>query len=138
MVILKKLLITLIFSTLLLADDIQLAIKIYSSIAYECTGKVNPKIYLHGDLGMLYDVDSINRTHKCSDADFVITSTLKQLPPKCEDKIIFTNKYRLFQESKQIIGAFFWQKGRPNIIFDRERLKNQNIKLSNSFEKYIE
>ncbi len=134
----KKLLITLIFSTLLVADDVELAIKIYSSIAYECTGKVNPKIYLHGDLNLLYDVESINRTHECKDADFVIISTLKSLPLECESKVLFTNKYRLFKNSQHIVGAFFWQKGRPNIIFDKERLEDNNIRLSDSFQKYIE
>jgi hypothetical protein len=59
-------------------------------------------------------------------------------PQQCSNKPIFTNNYRLFKNFPQIIGAFFWQKGRPNIIFDAERLKEQNIVLDPSYDKYIE
>ncbi|MEA2111948.1 MAG: hypothetical protein U9P71_07875 [Campylobacterota bacterium] len=134
----KKLLITLIVSVVLLANDTQLAIKIYNSIAHECTKKVEAKIYLHGDLDILYNNKSINRTYDCADADFVITSTLLGLPSECNSKIIFSNKYRLFKQSNRVVGAFFWQKGRPNIIFDRERLQKSGIELSDNFQKYIE
>jgi hypothetical protein len=137
-VILKTVLLTLLLLLQLGANDRELAIKIYNSIAFECTKKADPKIYLHGDLSTLYETNKINRTYTCSDADFVIVSTLDLLPSSCEGKLVFTNKYRLFMKKPRIIGAFFWQKGRPNIIFAKERLERENITLSTDFQKYIE
>jgi hypothetical protein len=137
-VVLKIVILILFLARQLLASDTDLAIKIYNSIALECTQKKEPKIYLHGELESLYDTDVFNRTYECADADFVITDTLKMLPQSCDGKIIFTNKYRLFMQEERILGAFFWQKGRPNIIFDKKRLERDNITLSPSFNKYIE
>jgi len=135
---LKTLLLSLLLVLQLWANDKELAIQIYNSIAFECTKKTDPKIYLHGDLGALYETNKINRTYECSDADFVIVSTLDMLPQSCDGKLTFTNKYRLFMKEDRIIGAFFWQKGRPNIIFGKKRLERENITLSADFQKYIE
>lgn len=63
----------------------------------------------------------------------------KKLPKTIKKNVlIFTTNIDLFYDNDQVIGAFYWQKGRPNLIFLRERLKKYNIKLSSEFENYIE
>ncbi len=53
--------------------------------------------------------------------------------------LLFVGSYPLLLEhTKEAIGGFFWQKGRPNIIFLRKNLQEHNITLPQEFAKYIE
>lgn len=72
-----------------------------------------------------------------SDADLIIVS--KSLPQNLStNTVIITTEYGLLKKDERIIGAFFWQKGRPNLLFLRPRMQKTNISLSNEFNKYIE
>ncbi len=54
-------------------------------------------------------------------------------------KIIFVNSYTLLKRyQKGVIGGFFWQKGRPNIVFLRKPLQLHHITLPPDLQKYIE
>ena len=79
-------------------------------------------------------------TDNCLEADILFVDTLKHLPKECiEDHKIFVTKYRDFISNKdKIIGAFFWQKGRPTIIFNKNRLEDFGIELPQKYSKYIE
>ncbi|MEA3373523.1 MAG: hypothetical protein U9Q62_07520 [Campylobacterota bacterium] len=134
----KKLLLTLLIGFNLFASDAELAAKIHLSIAKECTKKQNPKIYLHGDIKELRHNSTITTTLKCEEADFVIASTIQNLPDSCRGKLLFATRYKVFKKHPEVFGAFFWQKGRPNIIFDALSLKEHNLTLHPSFNKYIE
>ncbi len=55
------------------------------------------------------------------------------------DKPIFVKKYHLLRKYKnRAIGGFYWQKGRPNIIFLKSNLQKYNIKLPDEFSRYVE
>ncbi len=55
------------------------------------------------------------------------------------DKPIFVRKYYLLQKyKKRAIGGFYWQKGRPNIIFVKKSLDKFAITLPDELQKYIE
>ena len=55
------------------------------------------------------------------------------------DKPIFVRKYYLLQRYKnRAVGGFYWQKGRPNIIFEEKSLKKFGIILPESFQRYVE
>lgn len=73
----------------------------------------------------------------CSKAEVVILSTVKEIPKSCKGKILFGTRYAHLA-NLNVTGAFFWQKGRPNILFYQKRLDKHNIKLDSSFNKYIE
>jgi hypothetical protein len=73
----------------------------------------------------------------CVNADMIITHT-KDIP-KCDKKVlVFVTNYLAFKSLPEAIGAFFYQKGRPNIIFREENLKKHDIVLPSEFNKYIE
>lgn len=55
-----------------------------------------------------------------------------------ENAIVFTTEYKLLKKDDRIVGAFFWQKGRPNLLFLRNRLQENKLTLSKEFNKYIE
>jgi hypothetical protein len=135
---LKKLLLLVIAGIHLAASDIELATKIYKTIAVALTSRTTPVFYIHGDIRELRDNRQIRRTDRCREADIVIISTLNGLPAECLEKPVFASRYRIFRQHEEIVGAFFWQKGRPNIIFSAERLQQRNIRLGSEFESYIE
>ncbi len=57
----------------------------------------------------------------------------------CKNCIVFVGSYPLLLKTQnEAIGGFFWQKGRPNIIFLRKNLQAHNIQLPSDFSKYIE
>lgn len=53
--------------------------------------------------------------------------------------LVFVGSYPLLlRYKKRAIGGFFWQKGRPNIIFLRTNLQEHNITLPANLHQYIE
>ncbi|MDP3301786.1 MAG: hypothetical protein Q8S36_07455 [Sulfuricurvum sp.] len=72
-----------------------------------------------------------------SNADLIIVS--KKIPQNLSKNcVIITTEYSQLIKDERIIGAFFWQKGRPNLLFLRPRMQKANVKLSHEFDKYIE
>jgi len=55
------------------------------------------------------------------------------------NKIVFANGYLVFQRKKgKAVGGFYWQKGRPNLIFVKKILQKKGIVLPDNLKKYIE
>ena len=82
-----------------------------------------------------------NIANTCSEADFVFVKNEKTSNHLCSSgnkKIFFTNDYGTLLKNKQFIGAFFWSKSRPNIVFVKDRLIENNIVLPEIYNKFIE
>jgi hypothetical protein len=63
----------------------------------------------------------------------------KKIPENISSNtIIITTNYSLLIKDQRVLGAFFWQKGRPNLLFLRGRMQKANVTLGHEFEKYIE
>jgi len=77
---------------------------------------------------------SMKNVNDCNEADMVLSGTT--FP--CKDKIAFLTRYKTFKKNTGAIGALFWQKGRPNIIFRKKVLQRYHIELPPEFTKYIE
>jgi len=57
------------------------------------------------------------------------------------DRPIFAASYRIlrhYHRSDRSIGGFYWQKGRPNLIFYERALKRYRLILPKIFERYKE
>ncbi len=55
------------------------------------------------------------------------------------NKIIFADGYLVFEHFKnRLVGGFYWQKGRPNLVFIKKNLKDHNISLPPTLKEYIE
>ncbi len=75
----------------------------------------------------------------CFDADMVFAKDVEKLSKECRAKKIFATRYSSYKKSKDIsMGAFFWQKGRPTIIFNKRVLSRFHIVLPDKFKKYEE
>ncbi len=134
----KSLLLIFLFISTIYAGDVKLESSIFNKIITAITKKNNPNVFIYKK------VDSISKYSKnlnivtdCKKADIVILSTKKDIPDECNGKILFGTRYSHLKE-KRVAGAFFWMKGRPNILFYKKRLKKNNIKLDSSFDKYID
>jgi hypothetical protein len=69
----------------------------------------------------------------CSKADIIYATEIQKA---CPQKATFTDNYETFKDNINVIGAFYWSKGRPNIMFDSNRLKKFNLVLPESLKKY--
>ena len=74
-------------------------------------------------------------THE-NDAQYIILN--KHLKLKNKKALLFVTDYSLLKDEKSALGAFYWKKGRPTIIFIKERLEAHSIILPKSLTKYSE
>jgi len=54
------------------------------------------------------------------------------------NKILFVTSYKDLKKYKNAIGALYWKKGRPQVIFLKKRLDNYNIEVAAYLRKYVE
>lgn len=134
----SKILLLLLLITTIYASDDKKASSIFNLIAKNITKKSNANIYIHTKVTSLQNYPGkLHIVKECDKTDIVILSTTNNIPKECQEKILFGTRYSHLK-NPEVVGAFFWQKGRPNILFYKDRLKKKNIKLDSSFDKYIE
>jgi len=51
--------------------------------------------------------------------------------------VLFTTNYRFLEKSKEIIGAFYWKKGRSQILFIKNRLHKLGLHLPQEYEQFM-
>jgi hypothetical protein len=84
----------------------------------------------------LKSIDDVTLVDNPKNADFLIIANTKDIDTK---GIKFATTYKMIKHHKDdILGGFYWQKGRPNIIFLRPYLSKENITLPKSMHEYIE
>ncbi len=133
-----KLVLFLLIITTIYASDNEKASGIFNLIVKEITKKDSSSVYLYKNIESIEKYPgNLKIVTECKDADIVILSTTVNIPKECASKLLFGSRYSHLK-NKNVLGAFFWQKGRPNILFYKKRLKKQKIVLDSSFDKYIE
>lgn len=135
----KKIIFILLLVPLLFASDIKTEQKIYGLIIHALLPQ-KAEIKVWSDNQSQKEIFRLIQGVKCvenpNDADFLLLSKRKNLTAK---GIKFATNIQLLEAEKDsIVGGFFWQKGRPNILFLRKNLKKHNINLPESMQEYIE
>ncbi len=76
----------------------------------------------------------------CNESNFIFVKKNIENENLCmnQNKIYFTNNYQKLLSNEEYLGAFFWNKSRPNIVFIKNRLKKQKIILPKSYNQFIE
>ena len=82
--------------------------------------------------------EQFNATGECKEADIVILAKKENLLKECLNRNIFVLSYELLIDVPESFGAFFWKKGRPNIVFIEPRLKESALELSTELMPYME
>lgn len=55
---------------------------------------------------------------------------------KSKPPILFGTDYRLLAAYPEVIGALYWRKGRTQLLFVSNRLKNYGVSLPEKYQKY--
>ena len=117
--------------------DIETASKIYDKLFYAIFKKENIKVYVNDNeyKKMILSSEYLKLTDKIEDSEIVII-TKKEEIKEIKDKIAFGTEKDFLEIDANIIGAFYWNKGVPEIIFIKKKLEKNNLKLLEGFEKY--
>lgn len=90
------------------------------------------------------DSSHIKLTSKLEDANIALVTNHKTLKYVLDKKrasykspIIFVTDYKLLKESHDIVGAFYWRKGRSQLLFIKDRLANYGIDLPYDYQKFV-
>lgn len=127
------------FAQILNGFDTKTASKIYDKLFYGVFKKniiyvyTNNQTYKTVILGSQY----LKLVDNVDDANIVLFSSGDDLTYKMKNKLIFATDYDSFRDNSNAIGAFYWNKGRPEIVFSGERLENAKLSLSGEFERYL-
>jgi hypothetical protein len=120
--------------------EVELEAKIISKISNEILKK-RAKLYIPNISKIEKEIYSnyFELTKSCKNADFVFDKNgLQGSDCGVGKKVYFTNNYKKLISDGNYIGAFFWNKSRPNIVFAKQRLERNGLLLSYEYDKYIE
>lgn len=117
-------------------DTLSIA-KIYDSILTKIFKSSSVSVYCDTReyTEILFRSNHIRLVDSAEDADIILQTKFdSRFDPK---QIIFTNKYAILAKNPHAIGAFYWSKGRPQIVFIRQRLEKKGINIASELKKYI-
>ena len=134
----KKIVLLLFLPLLLLAQNIEE--EIYKTIIHGLfPGKERITVYIDAPASFpkLRD-SSIIVVPSPKSADLILASKESSILNN-PNKIIFVNNFYLLQKYRNnVVGGFFWQKGRPNIIFLERRIKALHIQLPQDLQEFVD
>lgn len=118
----------------------------------EMAVKVLEKVFLGIDIGQEIKIYSNDKgiegefakrkqfaiATRCENASLLVLTDEIELDKSCKNRATFVMSYELLRKNKHSFGAFFWKKGRPNIILLSPRMSSQNISASSTLEGYME
>ena len=131
----RKILTILLLAQALFASDInsRLFEKIFTGIF---PNKERIKIYTPGKNSYKFS-SKIIVTNEIYKADLIFLHNNESIQ-LIHNKTFFVSSYKQLKNYPNAIGALYWKKGRPQIIFIEDRLKEQNVNIADYLKKYIE
>jgi len=130
---------TLFLGVSLTASTISAEEKIYTSVLHALfPQKRQVRIWTDDKVkqALLKNIKGSMLVKSKKDADILFlyhTSNIKIDKPK------FVGSYALLKHyKKDVIGGFYWQKGRPNLLFLKKNLVKNGLFVHGSLEKYVE
>ena len=75
---------------------------------------------------------------KCDrSVDLLVGKDFVNVPYACQDKPIFATNYRTLRDNDNSFGAFYWIKGRPQVRFQRNVIKQFDLILPDYLRRYM-
>lgn len=83
---------------------------------------------------------------KPEEADIVLITNISTLHRILENKVIrvsdkkpilFVTNYSFLKYSEAIVGAFYWRKGRSQLLFIKKRLQKYQIRLPKAYQNFM-
>jgi len=147
--VLKKLLsiLLLVLATVvsMAGDASTLKMRIVENLAHLLVqDEAVPKVYIDPRLRLPLDGKnlSIEPVKDCRKAQILFVTDIDSLEKRCplvRQRRIVTFSYRDYLRHRSLAtGAFFWQKGRPNIVINAKMVKRFGLRIPRAYEKYVE
>jgi len=135
---LKQLSLLFFLSLQLLAFDTKTASKIFDKIFTAMLPKQSIIVYTpHKEYAEVIEMaPSLVLADTYTEADIILVDHLSDISPN-NMQTIFTTNPSIFKRDERAVGAFYWEHGRPKIIFLQSRLDAKRMTLSKSFNRYI-
>jgi len=135
---LRTVLLGIIFTLQANSFDVDTASKIFNKIFTAIFPSQVVRVYTPSSeyYEVIQKAKKLTLVHTSNSADISLITSLKELYSR-EHQLIFTTEISVLRSSQNSIGAFYWEYGRPKIIFIKPRLDKHNIKLPKNFHKYI-
>jgi len=125
-----------VFSNLFASDSHWEAV-ILRKILFSITQKKELTVY-SGDEHLrmvLHQIEGIRVSEEClKNVDFVLSKDGRD-DVCAKPEILFD--YERYLKTKNAIGVFFWQKGRPTIRFSKKRLDDFHLKVRGELTKFV-
>jgi len=135
---LKILWIVIFYSIEAMSFDVDTASKIFNKILTGIFSK--PTIYVYTPnpsyVEVIHRAKNLVVTKNKTKADILLLTDLNELRVD-QNRLSFTTSLSVLRKRETVIGAFYWEYGRPKIVFIKKRLEHSNISLAKPFEKYI-
>jgi hypothetical protein len=129
--------------TQMFALDKESTLKIYTKILssiFPTKKQINVYVPNREYYDILKSSNKLNVVDDIKKASIAIVTNLKELQSvkklNKDIEIFATNEKLLFQD-QSIVGAFYWKKGRSQLLFIKNRLDRYHIKLSDEYDKFI-
>lgn len=134
----KKLWLVLLLSVQLLAFDTTTASKIFEKIFTAMLPQKTITVYtVNREYQKVVQLaPSLLLVKKHELANIVLVDSFNEIP-EGNQNILFTTNSSVFERNEDAVGAFFWEYGRPKIIFLQSRLDSKNLTLSKAFQRYV-
>ena len=129
-----------IFTLFVYADQFGIAYqqKLYDVVFHQLFGKRTIHVYTQKTNQTLFlEANHFQIVAKCEEADILFLSSDKPLHG-CKNKPIFVTNYDDFKHKKNVIGAFYYRKGRPQLKLNQTYLDHFKLNIDNSLLKYVE
>lgn len=66
-----------------------------------------------------------------------ILTTMNVHTNTAKKPIIFVTNYNFLKQSDKIVGAFYWRKGRSQLLFIHKRLQQYGISLTKEYKNFM-
>jgi len=86
---------------------------------------------------VIHNAPNLHLTTDINSSNIILLTTLKEFPSHKKESILFSTSYTAFRENPDVVGAFYWKKGRIKIEFLKSRVQAKKILLPASFKPYI-
>jgi uncharacterized pyridoxamine 5'-phosphate oxidase family protein len=122
----------------LFANSSEVEVKIYEKIISNFDKNNKVKVYSN-DKNILNEIKKYSKkliiSNKKDAKVYILSANIENIP---DEKIVIVTNYGLLKDIKNSLAAFYWKKGRPNILFIKDRIKKRNLSLNKEYNKYSE
>ncbi|MEA3227559.1 MAG: hypothetical protein U9P38_00640 [Campylobacterota bacterium] len=134
----KNILLILLVTNILFGNS-NYELKLYEKLLPTIFSKTKLLIYTdrHSEQ-ILKHSNVLNVTQNCEEADLLMGKRFINLDERCKNKPLFATSYLSYHNSENSFGAFYWRKGRPQILFNHDLLQHFNLYLPDSLKKYAQ